>query len=392
MLLLPSIFAPESWAHTFLEGLLKVPLDEYAGKRLVEVGSGSGWICIALARFTRLARIHGVDLNPHSAPVAWCNAWLNGDEALVSRLSFGESDLLRQVPEAERWDFVVGCIPQVLRGEGLRRRCPRRMSRRSMICPTTAPSRTSTRTTSGWGSSRGCWTRCPSGSRRTGGCCSTSRGGPGAPSSSACSRGGVSPPRVRVARRVMQAADTDIRPLVALEQRTRREFEFFMEAHSPEPLRAATALGGSPRAIPSGTRWRCGRRGCPASRDARAARLPARPGPRRTVGGAGPGRGAAGAARLRGRAGGAPGPRRPSCPTRTRPGTRAFAPTGGALPRALLRACGSRRRKSSSRPSGSRRCTRCCWPRATRGTGCWCRATCTPSTRRRWRRRACASP
>ncbi|MGZ3460630.1 MAG: aminotransferase class I/II-fold pyridoxal phosphate-dependent enzyme, partial [Archangium sp.] len=119
LLLLPSIFAPESWAYTFLEGLLKVPLDEYTGKRLVEVGAGSGWICIALARFTRLSRILGVDLNPHSAPVAWCNAWLNGDEALVSRLSFGESDLLRQVPEAERWDFVVGCIPQVLRGEGL---------------------------------------------------------------------------------------------------------------------------------------------------------------------------------------------------------------------------------------------------------------------------------
>ena len=35
---------------------------------------------------------------------------------MVSRLSFGESDLLRQVPESERWDFVVGCIPQVLFG------------------------------------------------------------------------------------------------------------------------------------------------------------------------------------------------------------------------------------------------------------------------------------
>ncbi|HYH96761.1 aminotransferase class I/II-fold pyridoxal phosphate-dependent enzyme, partial [Hyalangium sp.] len=49
--------------------------------------------------------------------------------------------------------------------------------------------------------------------------------------------------QVRVARRVMQAADTDIRPLVTLEQRTQREFEFFMEAHSAEPLRASTALG-----------------------------------------------------------------------------------------------------------------------------------------------------
>ncbi len=79
LLLPPSIFAPEAWAYTFLEGMLKVPLDEYGGKRLVEVGTGSGWICIALAKFTRLARIHGVDLNPHSPWVATCNAWLNGD-------------------------------------------------------------------------------------------------------------------------------------------------------------------------------------------------------------------------------------------------------------------------------------------------------------------------
>ena len=66
----PSIFAPEAWAYTFLEGLLQVPQDEYDGKRLVEVGTGSGWICIALAKFTRLARIHGTDLNPHAPWVA----------------------------------------------------------------------------------------------------------------------------------------------------------------------------------------------------------------------------------------------------------------------------------------------------------------------------------
>ena len=119
LLLPPSIFAPEDWAYTFLEGMLKVPLDEYDGKRLVEVGTGSGWICIALAKFTRLAHIHGADLNPHSPWVATCNAWLNGDARMVARLSFGESDLLRGLPEGAAWDFVVGCIPQVLRTEGL---------------------------------------------------------------------------------------------------------------------------------------------------------------------------------------------------------------------------------------------------------------------------------
>ena len=98
---------------------LEVPLDEYDGKRLVEVGTGSGWIPIALAKFTRLAQIVGVDLNPQAEAVATCNAWLNCDEAQVGRLRFGRSDLLDDLPAEDRWDFVVGCIPQVLRTEGI---------------------------------------------------------------------------------------------------------------------------------------------------------------------------------------------------------------------------------------------------------------------------------
>lgn len=243
LLLLPSIFAPESWAHTFLEGLLKVPLDEYAGKRLVEVGAGSGWICIALARFTRLARIHGVDLNPHSAPVAWCNAWLNGDEALVSRLSFGESDLLRQVPEAERWDFVVGCIPQVLRGEGLPEEVSQADEQALYDLSNYCAIQNVYEDHFGLGLIARLLDEVPERLAPDGRLLLNLAGRPGrAIIERMFTRRGFTT-RVRVARRVMQAADTDIRPLVALEQRTGREFEFFMEAHSPEPLRAATALG-----------------------------------------------------------------------------------------------------------------------------------------------------
>ena len=243
LLLLPSIFAPEAWAHTFLEGLLKVPLDEYTGKRLVEVGAGSGWICLALARFTRLARVHGVDLNPHSAPVAWCNAWLNGDEALVSRLSFGESDLLRQVPEGERWDFVVGCIPQVLRGEGLPEEVSQADEQALYDLSNYCAIQNVYEDHFGLGLIARLLDEAPERLAPQGRLLLNLAGRLGrAIIERMFTRRGFTT-RVRVARRVMQAADTDIRPLVALEQRTRREFEFFMEAHSPEPLRAATALG-----------------------------------------------------------------------------------------------------------------------------------------------------
>ncbi|XXF79202.1 aminotransferase class I/II-fold pyridoxal phosphate-dependent enzyme [Myxococcaceae bacterium GXIMD 01537] len=241
LLLLPSIFAPESWAHTFLEGLLHVPLDEYDGKRLVEVGAGSGWVCIALARFTRLARIHGTDLNPHSAPVALCNAWLNGDEALVERLSFGESDLLRGVPGA--WDFVVGCIPQVLRGEGLPDE-PHLADEQALYdLSNYCAIQNVYEDHFGLGLIARLLDEVPERLAPDGRVLLNLAGRPGrAIIQRMFTRRGFTT-QVRVARRVMQAADTDIRPLVALEQRTQREFEFFMEARSPEPLRAATALG-----------------------------------------------------------------------------------------------------------------------------------------------------
>jgi aspartate/methionine/tyrosine aminotransferase/methylase of polypeptide subunit release factors len=245
LFLLPSIFAPEAWAYTFMEGLLSVPLDEYAGKRLVEVGAGSGWICIALARFTRLAHVHGADLNPHSPVVARCNAWLNGDEALVSRLSFGESDLLRGVPPEAPWDFVVGCIPQVLRGE--EEALPSELSQADEQALYDLSNYCTLQNVYedhfGLGLIARLLDEAPERLAPGGRLLLNLAGRPGRPIiERMLTRRGFTT-RVRVARRVMQAADTDIRPLVTLEQRTGREFEFFMEARSAEPLRAATALG-----------------------------------------------------------------------------------------------------------------------------------------------------
>jgi len=243
LLLPPSIFAPEAWAYTFLEGLLKVPLDEYGGKRLVEVGTGSGWICIALAKFTRLSRIHGVDLNPHAPWVATCNAWLNGDEQLVARLSFAESDLLLGLPEEGAWDFIVGCIPQVLRTEGLPEAPADADPEALYDLSNYAALQNVYEDHFGLGLIARLLDEAPERLAPAGRLLLNLAGRPGRPIIERMfTRRGFST-QVRVARRVMQAADTDIRPLVALEQRTQREFEFFMEAHSPEPLRAATALG-----------------------------------------------------------------------------------------------------------------------------------------------------
>ncbi len=248
LLLLPSIFAPEEWGFTFLEGLLRVPADEWAGKSLVEVGTGSGWICLALAKLTGLARLAGVDLNPQAAALARCNAWLNGDEALVARLSFAESDLLGALPASARWDFVIGCIPQVLRAEGFGAPAdaldPQALLDLSNYCATQDVYEDHF----GLGLNARLLDEVPERLAPGGRVILNLAGRPG--------RGIIERmfgrrgfgTRVLFARRVKQAADTDIGPLVELERRGARpgqrlDFEFFLEPHAPEPLRAETAHG-----------------------------------------------------------------------------------------------------------------------------------------------------
>ncbi len=123
LLLNPSVFPPEAWSATFLEGLLRKPLREYRGKRLIELGVGSGWISLALLRLTPLSQVIGVDLNPQAVQLARLNALLNGyDEdgrpradRLYDRFSALPSDLLAAIrAQRRRVDLVIGCIPQVI--------------------------------------------------------------------------------------------------------------------------------------------------------------------------------------------------------------------------------------------------------------------------------------
>ncbi|MBK8725078.1 MAG: 50S ribosomal protein L11 methyltransferase [Holophagaceae bacterium] len=120
LLLLPSIFAPEAWSFTFLEGLLRKPGTFYRGKRVVELGTGSGFISLALLSFTEIERILGVDLNPQAILMARLNAILNGFDAegreapnrLHTRFEASISDLLRAPREhGFAADLVIGCIP-----------------------------------------------------------------------------------------------------------------------------------------------------------------------------------------------------------------------------------------------------------------------------------------
>lgn len=110
LLLLPSMQPPQPDSLPLLSGLLRLPVEELEGKRLLHRSAGAGWLCIALARLTGLAQIEGADATPHAAALATCNLWLNCEEGIASRVNFSHGDPLRERPPDDRWDLLVASL------------------------------------------------------------------------------------------------------------------------------------------------------------------------------------------------------------------------------------------------------------------------------------------
>ena len=77
--------------------------------RIVDVGTGSGAIALALAKELPAAEIHATDISPEALEVARANA---ARHELTSRITFHQADLLNGLPHGE-FDFVVSNPPYV---------------------------------------------------------------------------------------------------------------------------------------------------------------------------------------------------------------------------------------------------------------------------------------
>ena len=128
LLQLPSTFVPEDWSYTFFEGLSRYSFSEFNDKKLVELGCGNGWITIALAKRYNPEKIYGLDINPRAVLSAKLNLYINsidtngefildkGGVSLIDKVEFHESDLLEyfNTENPAHFDAILGCIPQVL--------------------------------------------------------------------------------------------------------------------------------------------------------------------------------------------------------------------------------------------------------------------------------------
>jgi release factor glutamine methyltransferase len=106
----PAVLIPRPETEQLVEAVL-AELDPTRPLRILDVGTGSGAIAIALAHHLPRAHVTAVDLSAAALEVAASNAARHG---LTNRIRFVQSDLLDALPPGELpFDFIVSNPPYV---------------------------------------------------------------------------------------------------------------------------------------------------------------------------------------------------------------------------------------------------------------------------------------
>lgn len=78
--------------------------------RILDVGTGSGNVAVAVAKHVVRASVTAVDVSPTALEIARQNAEQHG---VVDRISFVQSDLMAEMPGGASWDVIVSNPPYV---------------------------------------------------------------------------------------------------------------------------------------------------------------------------------------------------------------------------------------------------------------------------------------
>jgi release factor glutamine methyltransferase len=112
----PAVLIPRPETEHVIETVLKLRKESYdggrassPGYRIVDVGTGSGCIALALAKELPEAEIHATDISPAALEIARANT---ARHQLENRVHFHETDLLRGLNPGT-FDFVVSNPPYV---------------------------------------------------------------------------------------------------------------------------------------------------------------------------------------------------------------------------------------------------------------------------------------
>ncbi|HXE91808.1 MAG TPA: peptide chain release factor N(5)-glutamine methyltransferase [Terriglobales bacterium] len=105
----PAVLIPRPETEHVVETVLELARG-VERPRIVDVGTGSGCIALALAKELPQSKIHACDISSEALEVARANA---ARLELAGRVSFHQSDLLAALPVEPAFDFVVSNPPYV---------------------------------------------------------------------------------------------------------------------------------------------------------------------------------------------------------------------------------------------------------------------------------------
>jgi len=111
----PDVLIPRPETETLVTEALKILTPaEGKGFRILEIGTGSGAISIALARELPAAKVVATDLSPKALAIAEENALRSG---VRERIQFLPGNLFDPVQKGEAFDLIVTNPPYIPRGE-----------------------------------------------------------------------------------------------------------------------------------------------------------------------------------------------------------------------------------------------------------------------------------
>jgi release factor glutamine methyltransferase len=109
----PAVLIPRPETEHLVETVLELARGTPAS-RIVDVGTGSGCIALALASELKMAEVYGIDLSADALEVARANA---ARLQLDGRVRFVQSNVLDAVASLHDFDFVVSNPPYVGKNE-----------------------------------------------------------------------------------------------------------------------------------------------------------------------------------------------------------------------------------------------------------------------------------
>jgi release factor glutamine methyltransferase len=109
----PAVLIPRPDSESLVDDCLRLA-KEMAAPTVLDIGTGSGNLVVAVARQHRGAKLTAIDISSEALAVASRNA---ATHDVADRIRFLQGDLFAPLAEAERFDFVLSNPPYIPHGD-----------------------------------------------------------------------------------------------------------------------------------------------------------------------------------------------------------------------------------------------------------------------------------